>query len=235
MSVEHNTIRNKRLAGNFQKHRDILAIERHGRDMDIDLKSTPLRKANPTDWRQVADITAEAFANDPVNRWIFGSPRAIKSAFRVLAREIYTKNGMCHLAGDSGAAMWTRHDADTSLSKMGMLKLAAGLTLHGTRGAIARATEAGEIMVQNHPTAPHIYLFTIGTTQSARGTGLGKALLAPVLSACDTDGMPVYLENSNPANTGFYTAYGFERMQVFACGKGGPPLEAMWRAPKSLI
>ena len=201
--------------------------------MDIDLKSTPLRKATPKDWRQVADITAKAFAEDPVNRWIFGSPRAIKSAFRVLARDVYARHGICHLAGDNGATMWAPHDADTSLPTLGMLKLAAGLGVHGSRGAIARATAAGEVMAQNHPTDPHIYLFTIGTRKSARGTGLGKALLAPVLAACDRDGMPAYLENSNPTNTGFYTAHGFERMQVFPCGEGGPPLEAMWREPKA--
>ena len=202
--------------------------------MDIDLETTSLRRATTRDWRQIADITAEAFAEDPVNRWIFGTPRAIKSAFRVLARDVYSKHGICHLIGDNGATMWARHDAKTTLSTRGILKLAAGLTLHGSRGAIARATAAGEVMATNHPTDPHMYLFTIGTRLAARGTGLGKALLAPVLAACDRDNLPAYLENSNPANTGFYAAHGFERMQVFPCGEGGPPLEAMWREPKLL-
>jgi len=191
-----------------------------------------LRRASPAEWQQLADITAEAFADDPVNRWLFGPPRAIKSAFRVLARDIYAKRGMCHLAGDGAAAMWTRHDTDTELSPLAMLKLAGGLLRHGSKGAIKRATTAGEIMQANHPKDPHIYLFTIGTRKTARGTGLGKALLAPVLSACDREGMPAYLENSNPDNTGFYTAHGFERMKLFNCGEGGPPLEAMWRKPK---
>jgi hypothetical protein len=57
--------------------------------MDINLENTSLRRADISDWPQLADITAEAFSEDPVNRWLFGSERAIKSAFRVLARDIY--------------------------------------------------------------------------------------------------------------------------------------------------
>ncbi|MEQ9393898.1 GNAT family N-acetyltransferase [Haliea sp.] len=201
--------------------------------MQIDLTATPLRRATIRDWKQLVDITAEAFSEDPVGRWVFGSPRGMKVAFQVMARSIYLKHGICHLAGDDAATMWARHDTDMSLSLPGMLKLAAGLAVYGSRGAVARGTRAGELMAQYHPSSPHWYLFAIGTRQAARGTGLGKALLAPVLSACDRDRMPVYLENSNPANTRFYAAHGFERMQVFACGEGGPPLEAMWREPKS--
>lgn len=201
--------------------------------MQIDLEHTQLRAAGYTDWQQLADITAEAFSEDPVNRWLFGTERAIESAFRVLARDVYAKRGQCFLSGDDAAAMWTKHDTDTSLSTIGMLSLALGLTIHGSKGAVARATRAGEIMAKHHPKEPHMYLFTIGTRKSGRGKGLGKAMFAPVLDACDRDRVPVYLENSNPINSGFYAAHGFERMGLFACGEGGPPLEPMWREPKT--
>lgn len=200
--------------------------------MQINLDATPLRQATGGDWKQLADITADAFAEDPVSRWIFGSPRVIKLAFQVMARNIYLKQGLCHMAANDAATMWARHDVDLSLPVPGLLKLAAGITLYGSRGAIARATHAGEVMMRHHPSAPHLYLFTMGVRKTARGRGLGRALLAPVLSACDRDGMPVYLENSNPANSSFYAGHGFERRQVFPCGEGGPPLEAMWREPR---
>lgn len=201
--------------------------------MQINLEATPLRQATARDWKQLVDITADAFAEDPVGRWVFGSPVGIKLAFRVMARNIYLKHGICHLAGDDAAAMWARHDVDMSLPLAGTLSLMAGLALSGGPGAIARATRAGELMLRHHPGTPHLYLFTIGTRKAARGKGLGKALLAPVLSACDRDRMPIYLENSSPDNTRFYRAHGFERTQIFACGDGGPPLEGMWREPRS--
>jgi ribosomal protein S18 acetylase RimI-like enzyme len=109
----------------------------------------------------------------------------------------------------------------------------ASVMRKGTRGAARRGLAAAETMAREHPTAPHLYLFTIGTRKAARGKGLGKALMAPVLAAADRDGLPCYLENSNPANTGFYRSRGFERMKLFEPGPGGPVLEAMWREPVS--
>ncbi len=200
--------------------------------IDVQFPDT-LNPASYSDWCQLADITAEAFAEDPVNIWVFGNPRAIRSAFRVLASDIYARRGLCYLTGDNGAAMWAAHDTNTSLSALARLRLAAGLLRYASKGALKRAAAVGKIMAENHPKDPHMYLFTIGVRKSARGTGLGKALLAPVLSACDRDRVPAYLENSNPANHGFYAAHGFERTKLFDCGKGGPPMEGMWREPRS--
>ena len=188
-----------------------------------------IRAAKQNEWRKLADLTAKAFAEDPVNRWIFGNERAIASCFRVLARELYIKHGICHLAGDTGAAMWAHSEAMKPLSKLAELSLGLGLARHGSHGALKRAVGAGEIMEANHPKPPHLYLFTIGVVPSARGTGQGHALLAPVLDACDRAGLPCYLENSNPDNFGFYSAHSFEHMKHFEAGDGGPPLQAMWR------
>ncbi len=199
--------------------------------MDIDLPDG-LARATPADWRQLADITAEAFAEDPVNKWIFGTQPAIRASFRALARDIYARDGICHLAGDAGATMWLGPEQQGNSSSLAMVRFAIGQLIHGGVGSLKRAMAAGDIMAEHHPREPHCYLFTIGTRKSARGTGLGKALLAPVLEACDAGGIPCYLENSNPANHGFYAHHGFERREIFACGEGGPPLEAMWREPR---
>ncbi|NMW31885.1 GNAT family N-acetyltransferase [Altererythrobacter sp. RZ02] len=183
----------------------------------------------------MADITADAFRDDPVNRWLFGNSRSIASAFRVLARDIYSKRGFCHMAGTEGATMWFDHrvaGANDDLTALAQLHLAIGQFRHGTAGSLGRAIRAGELMAQHHPAEPHLYLFTIGTRPSARGSGLGKALLAPVLEACDRDGTACYLENSNPVNHSYYAMHGFETRGSFACGEGGPPLEPMWRDPR---
>lgn len=198
--------------------------------LNIDL-AEGVSEATRSDWRKVADITAEAFAEDPVNQWLFGNPLAIRSCFRVLSRELYSKHGICHLAGDDGAAMWIHSDAMVPLPKMAELALALGLARHATKGALKRAMQGAERMERHHPKDPHLYLFTIGVTRAARGTGRGHALLAPVLEACDRADLPCYLENSNPDNFGFYSAHGFEHKEHFAVGDGGPPLQAMWRAP----
>ena len=185
------------------------------------------------DWRLVADITAEAFANDPVNRYVFGKPQSIRSMFRVMAREMYLPDGVSFIHPAGGATMWMPPGMNAAPSQLGRLKFALGQWKHGTFGAIPRALALSKKMHDWHPTDPHFYLFAIGTTAGARGKGVGKSLLAPVLAACDAAGLPVYLENSNPANSGFYGAHGFERMGVFEIdGEGSPIMEPMWREPK---
>ena len=200
--------------------------------MQIELPDT-LRRASQTDWKQVGDITAEAFAEDPINLWIFGNPKALRPLFRIFARDVYLKHGFSHIAGDGGATMWAMSDANTDLPTLALWKLIFAQMRYGASGAMKRAMQAGETMAKHHPSEPHLYLFTIGTRKAARGTGLGKALLSPVLSAADRDGKAVYLENSNPANHGFYRSHGFETREIFPIAEGGPPMEAMWRAPKT--
>lgn len=202
--------------------------------MDITLPEG-IRRCGAGDWRELAAITADAFRDDPVNRWLFGNPRAILSAFRVLARDIYSNRGICHMAGQHGATMWFDNrsvNTNDALSGWAQMSLAIGQLRHGSPGSLKRAIKAGELMAHHHPSEPHMYLFTIGTRSSARGTGLGKALLAPVLAACDRQGIACYLENSNPVNHSYYALHGFETREIFACGEGGPPLEGMWRDPR---
>lgn len=192
-----------------------------------------VRAASRIDWRRVGAITAEAFAEDPVNLWIFGNTRPMQDVFSALARSVYLKRGFCHLAGDDGATMWAHSSESREPGALAMIGLVSSIMLKGAKGAVRRGLGAAETMAREHPAEPHLYLFTIGTRKAARGKGLGRQLMAPVLAAADRDGLPCYLENSNPANTGFYRSHGFERTKVFAPGPGGPPLEAMWREART--
>ena len=201
--------------------------------LPIDLTDSPLHLAQNSDWRRVANITAEAFEQDPVNRWVFRKSASIRSMFRVLAREVYIRHGHCYLAGERGATMWLPPGAEATLTNSTILQFVLGQIANGTPGAIQRGLALADKMAEWHPKEPHMYLFTIGTTEAARGQGVGKALLAPVLAACDEAGIPAYLENSNPANTGFYSAHGFKRLGTFEVGgPGSPIMEPMWREPK---
>ncbi len=200
--------------------------------MQVELPDTQ-RRASNADWRRLGEITGEAFVDDPVNRWVFSRPGSIRSMFSVLAREIYLGHGHCYLAGDDGATMWLPPGANAAPTNIGLLHFVCGQLANGTPGAIRRGMALSNLMAEWHPREPHAYLFSIGTRKAARGKGLGKALFAPVLAACDREGIPVYLENSNPANSGFYGAHGFERLGTFEVGPGGPIMEPMWRAPRT--
>jgi GNAT superfamily N-acetyltransferase len=64
-----------------------------------------------------------------------------------------------------------------------------------------------------------------------QGRGIGSAMMFPVLSRCDAEGVPAYLEASSPRNRGLYERHGFEVSEEFEIGPGAPPLWRMWRSP----
>jgi ribosomal protein S18 acetylase RimI-like enzyme len=199
---------------------------------DIEL-GPDLIPAARRDARQVGEITADAFRDDPFNRWLIGTQAGIRGVFVPLARHVYVPKGFSYRLGDEGAAMWMLPGGDDSLSFLALNSLRWNAIFRASRGAIGRIEHAVAAMQAAHPDVPHAYLFTIGVRPRSRGKGLGRTLIAPVLAACDRLGLPAYLENSNPANRGFYRACGFERTQMIEAEPGAPPLEAMLRQPRA--
>lgn len=195
---------------------------------DIDLPAS-LRCATRADWRVIGAITGDAFQDDPVSRWIFGSKRSMPPVFGRQARDIYLPRGVCHLAGEDGATMWLLPGASNATPIIGQLGTAYHMVRHGGFAALRRGMAAERNMARHHPGEPHAYLYTIAVRKSAQGRGLGRSLLAPMLDVCDQAGLPAYLENSNPRNHALYAAHGFGHVEFFDAGPGGPPLEAMWR------
>lgn len=191
-----------------------------------------LVRATARDARQVGEITADAFGDDPFNRWLLGTAAGIRGVFVPLARHVYVPKGFSYRAGDEGAAMWMLPGGDDSLPFWALQKLRFNAIFRASRGAVGRIGHAVAAMEAAHPTFPHAYLFTIGVRPRAQGKGIGRMLIAPVLAACDRMGLPAYLENSNPRNRGFYAGCGFERTGWIEAEPGAPPLEAMLRQPR---
>ena len=128
--------------------------------------------------------------------------------------------------------MWMMPGGDTEPPLAALPALYSAVLFRSTWGAKRRTDATVAAMTRHHPEFPHAYLFTIGVRPIARGKGHGRTLIQPVLDACDAAGMPAYLENSNPANCGFYGSCGFERQAMIEVAPGAPPLEAMLRAPR---
>ncbi|MGB5485146.1 GNAT family N-acetyltransferase [Parasphingorhabdus sp.] len=184
----------------------------------------------------LAAITADAFRDDPFNRWLFGGFDPMQRTFANLARHIYAPGGFCQILKDEGedraAAMWLMPGDKADATLTGTLQTYWGLFASGGLGALKRGKAAGEAMAKHHPTQLHAYLFTVGVASAGRGRGLGRRLVEPVLEACDRTGTMAYLENSNPANRRFYASLGFERVELFHAMPDSPPLEPMQRLPR---
>lgn len=83
-----------------------------------------------------------------------------------------------------------------------------------------------------HPKDEHYYLEGLGTRQDMQSKGVGSAVISYTLDRCDAEGMPAYLESSNPRNVPFYARHGFEVTGEIVVGKGAPTVTAMWREPR---
>lgn len=100
------------------------------------------------------------------------------------------------------------------------------------RKSMARGMAVSELMKRAHPDEPHWYLAVIGSDPTARGTGLGQALMRSRLDRCDAEHAPAYLESSNPDNVPYYQRFGFVITGEIQLPDGGPSLIPMWRQPR---
>jgi GNAT superfamily N-acetyltransferase len=77
----------------------------------------------------------------------------------------------------------------------------------------------------------HWYLEALGVDPPQQGRGVGRLLLAPVLSLADTQGLPCYLETETEANVAFYQKQGFRVLSTLDFPGTPVRMWTMARAP----
>ena len=148
------------------------------------------------------------FAADPMTRWVWTDsseylrmmPRFVK-AFGGRAFE----HGTADITdGAHAAALWLPPGVEPDDAEMDAV-------MEGTlRPDIAE--DIGAVlkgMAEYHPREPHWYLPLIAADPHWIGQGLGALLMKHALRRCDEQGVPAYLESSNPRNISLYQRHGF--------------------------
>lgn len=194
------------------------------------MASLPLiREAGENDRESVASVLAEAFQNDPMMNWAHPSGENLEAYFKHQLSSIYLPHDEVYLSEDGlGAAMWLP-PGTSPLRFFSGLTLAWKIVRMSSMAGLRRALKIVAATEKAHPVDPHYYLHAIGTRFSGRGRGLGAALMRRVLDKADAAQMPVYLENSNEANLGFYQKHGFTIRDTVCPQKGAPCFWLMWR------
>lgn len=192
----------------------------------------PVRRAGPADVRALAAMLARAFHDDPVMSWVFAHDATrlawTRRYFRTRLRALVS-SGEVYTTGDSaGAALWAPPEG-WRFSLWETVALTRFLPATGRR--TARVLRGLEGVERRHPETPHWYLAVLGTEPVRQGEGIGSAVLAPMLEACDADEIPAYLESSKERNIAFYARHGF-RVTEEVRMPAGPPLWLMWRDPR---
>jgi GNAT superfamily N-acetyltransferase len=192
------------------------------------------RPASSADAGEIVATLACAFDADPLWSWAFPDDAkrpAQYEAFFSLFVESAIPNGWVWTTDQATAvAVWTP-PGKSELSEEAQAKvepfIAAELGSHAK--PVLQVFESFESACPDD--RDFYYLSLLGTHPDHRGHGLGMSLLAANLTQIDAEGMPAYLESSNPANNARYERLGFKPHTNFSTPEGRHTVTTMWREP----
>jgi GNAT superfamily N-acetyltransferase len=171
---------------------------------------------------------AVAYETNPLVRWMLSddlSGARLTGLFTALV-ELGLRDGSVYRSENGeGAAIWFPPTAGDGTGVD-----VAGGTSAWTSG---RRSATLAILAAARPSEPHFYLDAVGVIPGHRRRGIAANLLAPLLAVCNAKRLPAYLENSDPANTGFYARHGFLELGPLPMPADAPVIVGMWRTPQT--
>jgi len=198
--------------------------------------SVRARVATQEDLPAVAETMARAFFDDPVWAWAFPDPgrrlEQHRSLWRLMIDSALEDGGVWLTDGAAACSSWIAPGRPELRPEYEELVEPLLLDLLGPAGA-ARVLETFERFDAAHPhDEQHYYLSLLATDPEHSGRGEGMGLLAENLARIDGEGMPAFLESSNPANDHRYERLGFVKCGKFELAGEGPEVTQMWRDPR---
>ena len=196
--------------------------------------SSQVRKATAEDLPALSETMALAFYGDPVWGWAFPDPERRLEQHRAVWGQLLEaglERDSVWLADDgASAALWVPPGEPELMPEREARVKALVEEMVGESSS--RTLDTMERFSAAHPEGePHHYLSLLATHPDHRGKGLGMELLAENLRQIDAEGVPAFLESTNPANDSRYEGAGFRKSGSFELGEDGPSVTQMWRQP----
>ena len=195
-----------------------------------------IRRATRADNDAIATALASAFHDDPLFSWFFPDARTRLGKLHGFFAYCNPRMALPHdetwiNAEGTTVAVWLPPDKwKAPVSEQ--IRVLSGFVRWAGRHT-PRILSTMATMEKSHPhDPPSWYLFVLGTAAEHQGKGHGSAVMAPVLDRCDNEGIPAYLESSNPRNIPFYARHGFVERAPLELGPGRPAVIPMWREPR---
>jgi GNAT superfamily N-acetyltransferase len=191
----------------------------------VDLAS-PAR-VPPGERAKAVATVASAFAEDPVERWLWPEDDEYAAHFpefvEAFAGPAFEQDTAWMLDDFSAVALWLAPGAEPDgESIVGVLSETVAAARHEDTFAVLQQME------ESHPSARHWYLPWLAVEHGLHGEGLGSTLLKQCLSRVDASGLPAYLETPNPRTIPLYERHGFKVTAVAQAGDC-PPITQMLR------
>jgi len=192
--------------------------------------TTAVRSAAMAERPMVVHTIVLAFAADPVVRWVWPEAHQYLEsmpAFTVAFAGGGFGDGSADTTdGYEGVGLWLPPGVHPDQNAVGDI----------VDQTVAKSLQSDlqtlmEKMAGFHPDGPHWYLPMIGVDPAHQNKGLGAALLRHALERCDREGLPAYLESTNPRNVSLYLRHGFVAVGEIHAGSS-PTVVPMLRRPR---
>jgi GNAT superfamily N-acetyltransferase len=189
-----------------------------------------VRAATADEEQRVIGVITLAFAGDPMARYSLPGAEVYLNVFpRMIrafgSRAFETRSADC-VDSFGGAALWLAPGVEPNVDELTRLTQA-----HSPADRLKDIEAIFEQMASYHPHGRFWYLPLIGVDPARQGSGIGSALMRYALARADRDGLPAYLESSNPRNITLYERHGFKRLGAIQSGDS-PTLVPMLREPR---
>lgn len=165
--------------------------------------------------KSLPQLLADAFQEDPLNTFVEPDPqRRYHKGLWLYGKivELVHERGLVNEIPGKGAALWLKPGSSgislRDCLRMGMLQWPVKLGLGATRRLVQANTGLGQLPPETHNPS-YWYLFILAVDESARGQGIMRKLLQPVLDESDRTGVPIRLETNRAKNVTIYEHFGF--------------------------
>jgi ribosomal protein S18 acetylase RimI-like enzyme len=186
-----------------------------------------VRVATADDEAAAVSVIALAFSTDPMVRWTFRDPavfwRVMPDFVRAFGGGAFEHESAYVIGEAAGAALWLPPGTESDGAR-----LSAIIEHEGSAEAARDGGAVLEKMSRFHPKEPCWYLPLIGIDPTQQGRGLGALLMRSALERFDREGVPAYLESSNPRNISLYQRLGFQELGEVQHGSS-PTVVPMFR------
>jgi ribosomal protein S18 acetylase RimI-like enzyme len=210
----------------------VSAAENRAERVTTAASATSVREAGIGDLAQLSATLADAFATDPIMRWLIprqrGRDTRLRRLFALELAHYVFPSGRVLTTGDFHGASLELPPGKWKMLGMPLSAAIAWVRVFGMRLPQASRTQAG--FERDHPQEPHYYIRYVGVATGFQGKGLGTALLRPTLDRCDRERLPAYLEASSERSAALYERLGFVHVGERRV-PDGPPFWPMRRSP----
>ena len=196
-------------------------------------------KLDPRQKKKAAGVVAAAFYDYPMFTFYFPDPQRRTHSLPWYLGNVLNcalRYGEVYTTPEVSGVIFTLPPGHTKISepeyiRNGFLPTPFYLGYHN----FVRSQECEKFVADTHERImdqrPHYYLWGLAIDPAQKRTGVGTALLKPVLAKADREHKPVYLETHDENNVAYYQRVGFALVHTATIPKYGLPIWCMLREP----